>query len=279
MKLDPASPEAAKVLANVARLRGKFVEAEVNNRAAISFDPNDASVHLSEGFLQDEVGHLHEAFDEQNKALASAPANLAVLQLRAFAAALLEQDADALESVRLAQDLGLPARNFSIVYEQADRGAQRYEDAAVAAAGDLDPTIPDQARTAEVIRLVYGALADPSRRSTALAARTRLYPRADRHGTASEAIANIRPCLQSSYTYAFFGELNAAYELANQCLDSMAPGAIGEGSERIWMRGMRPFRRDPRFQALAARLGLMDYWRQYGPPDDCELQGDALTCR
>jgi len=28
-----------------------------------------------------------------------------------------------------------------------------------------------------------------------------------------------------------------------------------------------------------ARLGLMDYWKQYGPADDCGLRDDRLICR
>lgn len=41
---------------------------------------------------------------------------------------------------------------------------------------------------------------------------------------------------------------------------------------------MNDFRQDPRFQAFAARLGLMEYWRQYGPPDDCGLRDGVLAC-
>jgi hypothetical protein len=42
---------------------------------------------------------------------------------------------------------------------------------------------------------------------------------------------------------------------------------------------MRPFRKDPRFQALVTRIGLIDYWKKYGPPDDCDLSDGKLTCR
>jgi hypothetical protein len=41
---------------------------------------------------------------------------------------------------------------------------------------------------------------------------------------------------------------------------------------------MRPFRRDPRFQPLVTHLKLMDYWKQYGPPDDCDLKDGKLQC-
>lgn len=42
---------------------------------------------------------------------------------------------------------------------------------------------------------------------------------------------------------------------------------------------MRPFRHDPRFQAFATRLKLVEYWKHYGPPDSCGLEDDKLTCR
>jgi hypothetical protein len=41
---------------------------------------------------------------------------------------------------------------------------------------------------------------------------------------------------------------------------------------------LHAFRQDPRFQALETRLGLMEYWQQFGPPDDCDLKDGKLTC-
>ena len=40
------------------------------------------------------------------------------------------------------------------------------------------------------------------------------------------------------------------------------------------------FRKDPRFAKLAERIGLLDYWKQYGYPDHCSAgSGDrALVC-
>jgi hypothetical protein len=42
---------------------------------------------------------------------------------------------------------------------------------------------------------------------------------------------------------------------------------------------MRPFRKDARFQSFVKRLKLVEYWKQYGPPDECDLRGDTLVCR
>ncbi len=41
-----------------------------------------------------------------------------------------------------------------------------------------------------------------------------------------------------------------------------------------------PLRRDPRFMQLAARLGLVDYWRSSGHwPDFCADPGLPYNCR
>ena len=32
------------------------------------------------------------------------------------------------------------------------------------------------------------------------------------------------------------------------------------------------------FQAFVTRLGLMEYYQQYGPPGGCDLKDGKLTC-
>jgi hypothetical protein len=92
-------------------------------------------------------------------------------------------------------------------------------------------------------------------------------------------------CLSSSYRYVLLRELDLAYDLANQCLDSMMPGSSGAGTgagtgdnTRLWTPELRTFREDKRFRAFVTRLGYMEYWRALGPPDGCDLDGDRLTC-
>jgi hypothetical protein len=74
--------------------------------------------------------------------------------------------------------------------------------------------------------------------------------------------------------------LDRAFDLASQSLDEFArSGTVGSAWGVLWLPEMRPFRRDPRFQAFATRMGLMDYWKQNGPPDDCDLKNGHLACR
>jgi hypothetical protein len=75
------------------------------------------------------------------------------------------------------------------------------------------------------------------------------------------------------------GALDLAYEVANTTLDALEStgfllGAVHVGA--YWLPEMRPFRRDPRFQAFVTRLGLMEYWQQFGPPDECDVKNGQL---
>ena len=278
MRLDPTLAEAHKVLGNAAGLRGEFVESEIQGRAAIALDPGDATQHLAAGYRLDQVGHLREGLAEQDTAVMLAPANLAVLQLRAIAAALIGHDADAAESARFAQDLGAPHENFWLVDELAALRAHRYADAAAAALSGINLQDPEETRTAEVVRRVYAALEDPSLRGRALVARRELYPAPGSSGGGGATLVAVNPCLESSYYYALLGTLDTAYELANQCLDRMAPGAAVSGLWRLWQTGLEGFRADARFPKLAERLGLTAYWHEYGPPDECTVARDAFVC-
>jgi hypothetical protein len=47
----------------------------------------------------------------------------------------------------------------------------------------------------------------------------------------------------------------------------------------LWSTDLHAFRMDPRFSDFTARLGMHEYWRKYGPPDDCDLAGGKLVCR
>jgi TolB-like protein len=76
---------------------------------------------------------------------------------------------------------------------------------------------------------------------------------------------------------AMSGAVDDAYRLAAQLLAT--PGARGGRGEEwwvLWLAEMRDFRRDVRFQELVANLGLMAYWRQYGPPDGHDLRAGTL---
>jgi hypothetical protein len=74
------------------------------------------------------------------------------------------------------------------------------------------------------------------------------------------------------------GELDAAHGLMDRSLTDFAQrGFVGSAWGALWMRELQPFRRDPRFQDVAQRLGLFAYWEKYGPPDGHEVREGVLS--
>jgi hypothetical protein len=90
----------------------------------------------------------------------------------------------------------------------------------------------------------------------------------------------LRACIDSVDNYALLGALDVASGLIDQCLSQQPPETAAPGSVAsiLCTPEMRGFREDPGFQSLVTRLGLMEYWKQYGPPDDCDLKDGTLSC-
>lgn len=283
LALDPSLANAHNSLAGVNAFRGQLLEMEAHDRAAQSLSPNDGFIRViraeHEGVLG---GHLRQMLDDGQKAYALAPAHPYVVALTASYYSLLGRDAEALKYAGFALDLGHPkdSEPLPTIQARAARRAGRYAQAAEILAGTFDGSDPAQARTAEVIRRVYGALADPAQRAAAISARARLYPKLNTVGLGGATTTDASPCIASSLSYVLLGALDVAYDLGNQCLSNLAPAAvrISDQTADLWSPEMRPFRQDPRFQAFATRLGFMEYWQQYGPPDDCDLKDGRLTC-
>lgn len=284
LALDPKLADAHDVLGGVASARGQWLQMAAHDRAALTLGDNDGQIHMVRGGHLTLVGHLHEALEEGRKGYMLAPADPLIIASLAYYYSSVGQDAEALKYADLAIDFAYTKDNAPLpaIYERAARRFGHYADAAEIRIKTLDATVPDEARTGEVVRLVYAALANPRRKVDAIAARTRLYPKLNAAAKADPTVTNAIPCLDSSYMYVLLGELDIAYDLANQCLDSLAPAAVlgtAIGSELLWSPEVHPFRLDRRFQAFVTRLGLMEYWQQYGPPDDCDLKDRKLTCR
>jgi hypothetical protein len=133
-----------------------------------------------------------------------------------------------------------------------------------------------EARGAAVVRLVYAAAAGAGDTRAAIEALQAL-----RAGVAGEAMARPIMVMLSTLWFTQLGALDLAYELAQAALQEFESTGVLRGAIHVatcWLPEMRPFRQDPRFQHYVRRLGLMEYWQQYGSPDDCDLQDGKLIC-
>jgi hypothetical protein len=75
------------------------------------------------------------------------------------------------------------------------------------------------------------------------------------------------------------GAIDEAYEFGEQLRKEFAAQAPTNAWSWLWSPEMRPFRVDRRFSDFTARLGMLDYWKKFGPPDDCDLVNGRLVCR
>jgi TolB-like protein len=285
LALDPNLATAHMALAISAAVRLQFLEMEEHRRATVSLAPSDGDIRARSSVMIAAGGHVRQALEEAEKAYVLAPADPVVVVYLAFQHACSGHAFEAVKYANAAVDLGFPKDSWPLTTtsELIALRAGRYADAADIATQGLDTRNPDQARTAEVVRLVYAALADPGRRNTALAARARLYPTSGAAAAAGAAHPDVGLGITSSYYYALMGANEVAYGLLNECLDRWAPGEpltskASVSHLLVFSPELRAFRQDPRFQVLETRLGLVEYWQRFGPPDDCDLKDGKLTC-
>ena len=91
--------------------------------------------------------------------------------------------------------------------------------------------------------------------------------------------------------FARLGDLDAAFALADRLYPSRR-GRTAADEERIWLDApdsnpvvyltapvAAPMRRDPRFIALAERVGLLEYWRSGRAPDWCRDSPEEICSR
>jgi len=78
--------------------------------------------------------------------------------------------------------------------------------------------------------------------------------------------------------YAILGVLDDAFDFAERLVQNLARTGVVNALNLgpLWLPEHLAFRRDPRFGDLAAALGLTDYWKEHGPPDNCEFRDGRL---
>ena len=84
----------------------------------------------------------------------------------------------------------------------------------------------------------------------------------------------IQPYLQMK-------QYDLVYRIMFEALDADRMAWVhGWDAMHVWSADVAEFRRDPRFGLLAQRMGLVEYWKQYGYPDGCRAgSGDVpLVC-
>jgi TolB-like protein/Tfp pilus assembly protein PilF len=278
LALDPAIQEAYASLCGVSVYRARWLDAEQYCRKALSLNPADPVAHIFYGaVLLPALGRLRAALRASQDAYRLAPAVPLAAMGVAVASTYLGRDSDTTAYTQLAVDLGMPRSTPPLPFLDAAvaMNAGRYAEAAEHMDSVLASSVLE-ARGAAVVRLVYAAAAGAGDTRAAIEALQAL-----RAGVAGEAMARPIMVMLSTLWFTQLGALDLAYELAQAALQEFESTGVLRGAIHVatcWLPEMRPFRQDPRFQHYVRRLGLMEYWQQYGSPDDCDLQDGKLIC-
>jgi TolB-like protein/DNA-binding winged helix-turn-helix (wHTH) protein len=277
LALNPNLAEAHTAREAIFVLRGHWVEAESSFRAAMVTAADDPYIRNYHTLLVlGPVGRLQQARSELDVSYHLAPGDGYTMHELAVTESARGHDVEALKFTRLWEELnGGPDPtlwDIALVYARAATRSGQYAEASER----VIRALPDELRSTageRAVRAFYTALADPAKTPAAALALRGFMPQL--YG----GRANGRTKMFFVNALAMIGDLDAAYELAGRLADRRAgmPGRIDWSD--AWTPEMRPFRQDPRFAAFAARLGLMEYWQQYGPPDECDVKDDELICR
>ena len=220
------------------------------------------------------TGRLQQARTELTETYHLAPGDGFTAHELALTYSLLAQDTDAIRFGDLGEQIGgegPPHSDIDLVRARAAARAGRYTDAVAFAVRALPESLR-HIQGEQAIQAFYAALANSENRNAALGALRSLLP------TLKTNVIEGRTRMFFIDAFTMIGALDEAYDLAEWSVEQRArtPGSV-EWSD-VWMPEMRSFRTDSRFQAFVSRLKLPDYWRVYGPPDECEFRNAALAC-
>ncbi|HEV2700771.1 MAG TPA: winged helix-turn-helix domain-containing protein [Steroidobacteraceae bacterium] len=278
LAISPGLPEAYASLGLINAVRGNWIAADENYRMALAAAPTNLSIRgLYSLIVLRPTGRVHQAYGVLDESHRLNPADGYTIHELALTNSLLGNDAEALKFMHLHDELGGGGQRIGnvLVYARAAAHSGHLQEAADIVA----PGVPESLSVAlgvPVTKTFYSALADPTKKPAARQMILKLLPAVESPGVEGQ----VRGFFMQALT--MLDALDPAYELANRSIDEgLRAGEIGSHIylADFWLAEMRPFRRDPRFQALVTRLKMIDYWKQYGPPDGCDLQNSQLVCR
>ncbi len=258
LAIDPNIGEAHAVLAQINAQRGNLLDAESGFFFAISLEPNEPTPHHWYSLLLGQVGRVDAALEQARRAQELDPASPVVAANLANMSLMVGDDEQALRFNQLASDLGLSKKNTGVESTVAMRRGQWAEARRLILTQE---GIPDGLR--EQAGRYVDAVADPKLAPQVIAQMRAVDPKV------AEQMDLIQP-------YIHLGQVDLVYELLFKSLDE-DPLAWAKRWDLIhaWGPEGKALREDPRFGELARRMGIVDYWKQYGFPDGCRAGADT----
>jgi TolB-like protein len=257
LSIDPNIGEAHAVLAQINVNRGELLDAESGFFFAISLEPNEPTPHHWYSILLSMVGRLDQALLQARRAQELDPTSPILAANLANAYLSRGDDAEAMRFSKLAVDLGLSKKHTGVEAAVAMRRGEWPEVKRLLAE---EQSIPPELRA--LVGEFVDALADPAQRPRVVADMRKLDPKV---ATQADLVG----------TYLDLGQVDLAYQILFAALDEDPRAWVKWDIAKAWGPRGTAFRSHERFAELARRMGLLDYWKQYGFPDGCRAGPDS----
>jgi TolB-like protein/Tfp pilus assembly protein PilF len=253
LEIWPESTQALIITANYHQLHCDFSEAARLFKTAISYNPEDPTAHHWYAILLHTAGHTKLALEHIRKARQIDPLISAVIAIEAEVSGTLGEYERAGELHRAASSLGLyggslyPVGMNFLHAGEFEQGIELIRDGWVGEAPSL----------AGGRELFIQALLDPSKQQAF----------EEYIGKADES----QPYQTFDNLY-FLTILGSPYTFEHQA-DVKCVMADGQ----LWNESFKAQRSTPEFFEFMERAGIVEYWREFGWPDDCASLDQSLA--
>jgi TolB-like protein/tetratricopeptide (TPR) repeat protein len=274
LELDPKLGEPYAVRALYAQAHNQYAEAYRDFRKAVALAPSDPDLHNWYGGFLLEVGYLKAGWDERQLAGQLDPLSPLIAWQVAYTALIL----------------GRPEVIEAYAAKARENGWEGFEPAALEGGGasergDLDRAeqlwIKAMPQRAEQIRMSVKAIRNHHIDDETARMLATLAPYGP-PGVGRFAVLALSHDVDRSLA-TIQGTLDPASLRKPDGTGGPARSAGGDGIGSVlradwWMPESAAMRRDPRFAALVRDLGLVEFWREFGWPDQCKPAGSGVNC-
>lgn len=250
---DPGLAEAHAVLAQVQGNEGDWTGAEAGFFFAISLDPSEATTRHWYSLLLARAGRLGDALEQAQAAFELDPASPIINYNLAQQLLALGYDERAERRMRSAVELGFDADDglsVDLILALRRGDIERFQ-----ALGGL--SLKQAGQDPAIMTAVSAVLRDRSR-----------IPQLEEALDAAAVSAAVRGNI-----WILLGD----DERAVTALIDAAEQGVRELTT-VWYPEGRAVRMHPRFIEFVTAAGLLEYWKQFGMPDDCRLIEGRLGC-
>jgi tetratricopeptide (TPR) repeat protein len=253
LQINPDSSEALTVMADNYAYNCNSVDAARSYKHALETNPEDPTAHHWYAIFLTERGLISEAMEEIRIARRIDPLISAVISVESIVLALQGDYQQAAKLARHSAELGI--YGGSLYYEGLFEALQGNFDRArlLMGAGLID--VDEIQMTG--IRLFLDAMEDPGKIGD------------------FESFVSGLDVIPPSNVY-LFGEM-LTYLGSYQYFDLYKSAGCLEINETVWAERFRTQRGTPGFFSYMEKIGAVDYWREFGWPDDCASLDQSLA--